>query len=190
MSSPQRSSETGCWPGCISLLSPLPIYSCPQRLCTHRADWPRIQAAETGVKCSKNTQTGRERWWYGKITEKRRKTMEELEAGDTEGWKRLKNGNAETFISSVDLLEHSSKCVHSVCFLLKRVHPQDKTWDTDNRASAESSGDWKTETESLKQASSHHFRSFAVITVRGTWRTVMMPIQSEAQPSWGLTLKL
>lgn len=105
-----------------------------------------------------------------KHTDRERKVMvqekmEELEAGDTEGWKRLKNGNAETFISSVDLLEHSSKCVHSGCFLLKRVHPQDKTWDTDNRASAESSGDWKTERGSLKQASPHHFRSFAVRTV-------------------------
>ncbi len=53
-------------------------------------------------------QREKERWWFAKITEKRRKTMKELEAGDTEGWKRLNNGNAETFISSRPLNIHQS----------------------------------------------------------------------------------
>lgn len=73
MSSPQRSSETGCWPGCIFLPSPLPFYSCPQRLCTHRADWPKKQAAKICVKCSTITQTERERWRYEKTREEEEK---------------------------------------------------------------------------------------------------------------------
>lgn len=37
---PQISSGTGCWLGCISLPSLAPLCSCPQRPCTHPADWP------------------------------------------------------------------------------------------------------------------------------------------------------
>lgn len=120
MSSPQRSSETGCWPGCISLLSPLPLYSCPQKLCTHRADWPRIQAAETTVKCSTNTQTERER----KVMVCGNHREEEKIHGRTRSWRHIgmketENGNAKTFISSVDLLTFIKAC--SQCTLSAEV---------------------------------------------------------------------
>lgn len=40
LDSPQISSGTGCWHGCISPLSPGPPCSCPRRPCTLPADWP------------------------------------------------------------------------------------------------------------------------------------------------------
>lgn len=44
LDSPQISSGTGCWRGCISPPSPLPPCSCPQRPCRRPADWP-VKAA-------------------------------------------------------------------------------------------------------------------------------------------------
>lgn len=38
--SPQISSGTGCWRGCISPPSPQPPCSCPRRPCRRPADWP------------------------------------------------------------------------------------------------------------------------------------------------------
>lgn len=40
LDSPQISSGTGCWRGCISPPSPGPPCSCPRRPCTLPADWP------------------------------------------------------------------------------------------------------------------------------------------------------
>lgn len=40
LNSPQISSGTGCWLGCISLPSPAPPCSCPQTPCTRPAGWP------------------------------------------------------------------------------------------------------------------------------------------------------
>lgn len=44
LDSPQRSSGTGCWRGCISPPSPRPPCSCPRRPCRRPADWP-VKAA-------------------------------------------------------------------------------------------------------------------------------------------------
>lgn len=61
MNSPQISSGTGCWLGCISPPSRAPPCSCPQRPCTLPAGWPGGTWEENKRHY---TRAGVRRWWW------------------------------------------------------------------------------------------------------------------------------